>query len=63
MKEEKRLYDRVFLMCSDTAQKIIADEESHVLLGSASIYLKSVLEYQFKLNFKDRFTKDVRKVW
>ncbi len=59
--EEKGIRNRVFLVCSETARKIISsasqtpEEESHTLLMAASILRKVVLGHDTAFNFKGLF--------
>ena len=58
---EKGIRNRVFLVCSETARKIIScasqtpEEESRTLLLAASILRKAVLGHDTAFNFKGLF--------
>lgn len=57
LREEKGVRDRVFIMCSTTARKIISDssqtpdEEAHTLLMAASILRNAVLNHETPFTF------------
>ena len=59
--EEKGIRDRVFLVYSETARKIISDacqtpeEESHTLLLAASILRKAVFDHETTFKFEGSF--------
>jgi len=59
--EEKGIRDRVFIICSTTARKIISaaaqtpDEEAHTLLMAASILRKAVLDHDTAFRFDGLF--------
>ena len=59
--EERGIRNRVFLLCSETARKIISsasqtpEEELRTLLVAASILRKAVLDHDTAFNFKGSF--------
>lgn len=59
--EEKGIRNRVFLICSKTARKVISDachtpdEESRILLLAAAILRKTVLDHDTTFKFKGSF--------
>lgn len=59
--EEKGVRNRVFLVCSETARKVISDachtpeEESRILLMAASILRKAVLDHDTSFTFRGSF--------
>lgn len=59
--EEKGIRDRVFIICSKTARKVISDatqtpdEEAHTLLMAASILRKAVVDHDTVFKFDGSF--------
>lgn len=68
LKEEKGIRDRVFIICSKTARKVISsaiqtpDEESRTLLMAASILRKAVVDHDTAFKFDASFPRGLRRI-